>query len=57
MEQKKLMNPKDLLRIFIFTPIPLDMIQFIFQMGWFNHQLVTSNDIFCVWWKNLMFPI
>ena len=30
---------------FSFTPIPGEMIQFdehIFQMGWFNHQLLTQ---------------
>ena len=41
---------------FIFTPIPGGMIQFdehIFQMGWFNHQLVLNHlrvifgDLFC----------
>ena len=41
---------------FIFTPIPGEMIQFdehIFQMGWFNHQLVLNHlrvifgDLFC----------
>jgi len=34
--------------VFIFTPNPGEMIQFddhIFQMGWFNHQLVESLKI------------
>ena len=35
-------------RFFIFTPIPGEMIQFDehnFQLGWFNHQLVTVLDV------------
>ena len=32
--------------IFLFSPLPGEMIQFdehIFQMGWFNHQLVLNG--------------
>ena len=44
----------------IFTPIPGEMIQFdehIFQMGWFNHQLVISpKEMHCFCWYGCNIP-